>query len=55
MLIVKKEYLEELRRAGCKLTLGEMNQNQLQSIKDTQGDQWFESTPKKKTDDGVDN
>jgi hypothetical protein len=54
MLIVKKEYLQELRRAGSSLTLGEMNQNQLQSIKDTQGDKWFESAKKKKKDDGVD-
>ena len=53
MIIVKKEYLQELRRAGCKLTLGEMNQNQLQSIKDSQGDKWFETSSTKKKSDAV--
>lgn len=52
MLIVKKEYLQEKPRAGCKLALGDMSQNQLQSIKEKQGDKWFEtSNSKKKTDD----
>tara|TARA_R100000005_G_scaffold96654_1_gene85587 strand:- start:3247 stop:3420 length:174 start_codon:yes stop_codon:yes gene_type:complete len=57
MLIVKKEYLQEKPRAGCKLALGDMNQNQLQSIKEKQGDKWFETKEikKKKKKDDVEN
>lgn len=53
MIIVKKEYLLEQPRTYSKLTLGEMNQVQLESIQKQFGDKWFESVKKKK-DDGVD-
>ena len=55
MIIVKKEYLLVKPRPYSNLLLEEMNQVGLQSVKEQYGDQWFESTPKKKTDDGVDN
>ncbi len=47
MITVKKEYLE--RYIGSRnLTLGEMNQHQLESVRAIHGDKYFETTKETK-------
>ena len=53
MIIVKKEYLQELTRPYSKVLLGEMNQVALQSIKEQYGDKWFETSSSKNKKDDV--
>tara|TARA_R110002020_G_scaffold164573_1_gene351365 strand:- start:7330 stop:7518 length:189 start_codon:yes stop_codon:yes gene_type:complete len=47
MIIVKSKYLD-LPVGNKKLTLGDLNQNQLQSYKDRFGDKFFENLKKEK-------
>jgi hypothetical protein len=47
MIIVKKEYLDE-KVSHYRLTLGEMNQHQLEHIQSRFGDKYFETQKKKK-------
>ncbi len=56
MITVKKEYLERFI-GSTKLTLGEMNQHQLESIRAIHGDKYFETikeTKKTKKSDSSD-
>lgn len=49
MIIVKKEFIDT-KVSHYKLTLGEMNQNQLEHIKERFGDKYFETSKKAKKD-----
>ena len=53
MITVKKEHLNT-RVSRYNLTLGEMNQNQLEGVKERHGDKWFEKQTKKKKNDSTD-
>jgi|TARA_R100000084_G_scaffold97309_2_gene51220 hypothetical protein len=57
MIIVKKEYLNISITGGSRLVLGDMNQDQLQDMKNRYGDKWFETegSKKKKKKDDVEN
>jgi hypothetical protein len=54
MLIVKKEYLNE-KVSHYRLTLGEMNQHQLETIVKRFGDKYFEAPKKRKSKDDSSN
>ena len=47
MILVKKEFLD-VKVGNGKLTLGELNQNQLESFKKRFGDKYFEVEKKEK-------
>ncbi len=53
MIIVKKEFLNE-KVSHYRIPLGEMNQGQLRHIQERFGDNYFETTKKKKKHDSVD-
>tara|TARA_R100001086_G_scaffold89415_2_gene43789 strand:- start:660 stop:842 length:183 start_codon:yes stop_codon:yes gene_type:complete len=48
MIIVKKEYLN-IKLGSRRLTLGELNQRQLEHTKNVFGDKYFETETTKKT------
>ena len=49
MIIEKKEFIDT-KVSHYKLTLGEMNQHQLEHIKNVFGDKYFETSKKAKKD-----
>ena len=53
MIRVKKEYLNQ-KVSHYRLTLGEMNQHQLENIQDRFGDKYFETAKKQKKNDTKD-
>ena len=53
MIIVKKEFIDT-KVSHYRLTLGDMNQGQLRHIQERFGDNYFETTKKKKKHDSVD-